>query len=99
MQHFVGADLEQAGIWSAGVRERSLARGISENDAASAERPIASGICGAEKSNDRDTEGDCEVEWAGVSANEQTRSASERDEFGERAGDGVCCAVTAGFDI
>src|SRR5213078_1823783 len=80
------------------MRERSLARGIPQNDAASAEWPIASGIGGAEDRNDGDTEDGSEVERARISANVQTGAASERDKLGERTGDGPCCAVAAGFD-
>src|SRR5579884_1859031 len=45
---FIGRDVHQAGIGSAGVRKRSLACRIAEHNAFRSVRPVTRGIGGAE---------------------------------------------------
>src|SRR6185369_13724333 len=72
---------EQSRIWSAGVRERSATRSISQNDVLGAVRTISCRIGWTKDRNNRDSESSSEVKGPSISADEKPHTTGERDKF------------------
>jgi hypothetical protein len=81
--HFIRADFEHAGIGlrTAGVRSRT--GGTAQNDAASPKRPIARRIRGAKDCDYGYRKGSRQVHGTRIAADEEARSARERNQFRE----------------
>ena len=72
--------------------------GTAQDDAGRAERAVARGIRWTEDSDDRNVQGGGEMHGAGVSANEKSGAAGERDELGDGTGDCLRGLVAGRFD-
>src|SRR5215831_850952 len=68
------------------MRERSEAGRMAENDAAGCVGAVASRVGRAEEGDDRDFQRGCEMHRSGIAANEQSRTAGESNQFGDRYG-------------
>src|SRR5690348_641975 len=81
-QNFIRRDLKQSRVWLAGVRKRSAAGRITQNNGFLAVRAIARGIGRSEDRDYRNAQCRGEMQRTSVTADEKTCAAGTGNEFG-----------------